>query len=140
MSEQENVQKTPKVKPSAMTKVTFKVDKYIPGMENDPEFEGVSFARVISAEIKAAKDTKAVNTLRQGLMSDKCKAYGVKPLGAASAPSGGITRKVKDWVLALVTAAKELGQKIDAKTVIKLTKGKQGVELTEDQVKEILAG
>jgi hypothetical protein len=136
MSEAVEIKK--KTKPSAGTKVTFKVAQYVPGMEKDPEFEGVSFARAIPPGMKAAGDQKPINGLRQGLMADKCKAYGVKPLGAASAPAGGITAKVKAWVEAVATAQKEAGQKIDAAIIIRLTKTKHGTELTPEQVKEIL--
>jgi hypothetical protein len=73
-------------KPSAGTKVTFKVAAYVQGMENDTEFEGVAFMRAIPENVKG--NIVEVNKLRSALIMEKCKAYGVKPLGALSAPVG----------------------------------------------------
>lgn len=78
--------KAKRSKPSAGTKVTFKVASYVAGMENDAEFEGVAFMRAIPEGVKG--NIAEVNKLRSALIAEKCKAYGVKPLGATSAPAG----------------------------------------------------
>lgn len=120
-----------KTKPSAGTKVTFKVAAYKPGMENDPAFEGVAFQRAIPAEIKG--DVKAINGLRQALMSDICKVYGVKPLGAASAPAGGIGARDKELIRAIGSLTS------DVKKIIAAFKKAKGKDVSEQEVAEILA-
>lgn len=123
--------KEKKTKPSAGTKVTFKVAGYVPGMEADTAFEGVSFQRAIPLEIKG--NQKAINTLRQGLMADVCKKYGVKPLGAASAPAGGLTKANIALIVAIGTLTS------DKKKIIAAFKKSSGKDITEEEVDKALA-
>lgn len=120
-----------KTKPSAGTKVTFKVAGYVAGMESDAAFEGVSFQKAIPPEMKG--DVKATNTLRQGLMAEVCKKYGVKPLGAASAPAGGIGARDKELIKAIGSLTS------DVKKIIAAFKKAKGKDVTEAEVQEILA-
>ena len=66
-------------------KVAAKFESYVSGMENDSEFEAVSFFRVVPEELRG--EVKEVNKFRTALIKDICTKYGVKPLGAA-APAG----------------------------------------------------
>jgi hypothetical protein len=66
-------------------KVAAKFETYVAGMENDPQFEAVSFFQEVPVEIRG--EIKEVNKLRSALIQTICKKYGVKPLGAA-APVG----------------------------------------------------
>jgi hypothetical protein len=128
MSENETVEK--KVKASAGTKVTFKVAGYVLGMENDAEFEGVAFQRAIPVEMKG--DIQAVNKLRSNLIAEKCKLYGVKPLGATSAPTSGPTKKE----IAMIQALGDLTN--DVNKIAKIMLKKTGKTFTGEEIQAIL--
>jgi len=89
--------------------VTRKFTPYVPGMENDFEFEAVSFRRKISDA--AFGIIKLTNKEGAVLSADICKKYNVKPIGAV-APSGlkGIN---KAYVLALIDAAKKMNMTLE---------------------------
>lgn len=94
-------------KPSAGTKVTFKVSQYKPGMEKHASFEGVSFYAPL--EPGDSTDPKGkVNPKRQALMTMICKEFDVKPLGAVSAPSGSGKRAAQADAL-YINALKDAG-------------------------------
>src|SRR5574343_1675165 len=78
--------------------VTITVQGYVPGMENDPEFLGCAFRRTTPFNSTQVKER---NDARSQLSADICKKYSVKPLGATSAPSGGITKKTIAIIQAL---------------------------------------
>jgi len=65
--------------------VSFKVESYKAGMENDAQFEAVSFRFLVPDESKG--DIKLINKFRGEKIREFCKLYDVKPLGAA-APTG----------------------------------------------------
>ena len=123
-----------KGKPSARTFVSITLAEYKPGMETDPDFCGVMFRQDVAEgnRVDSPEATKARNSQRMDLSAAKCKQYGVKPLGATSAPAGGITNKVKDLVKALGTFTKDIAK------IIQAVKASQGRDLTPDEVKEIL--
>jgi hypothetical protein len=120
-----------KVKPSAGTKVTFKAAGYVPGMESDSEFEGIAFMRLIPAELKG--DITAINKLRSNLIAEKCKQYGVKPLGATSAPTSGPTKKE----IAMIQALGDLTN--DNAKIAKVMLKKTGKTFTTEEIAAILA-
>lgn len=94
--------------------VTITVQGFVPGMEADPEFIGCSFRRVTTFNSEQVKER---NDARAQLSADVCKKYSVKPLGATSAPTGGITKKTIAIIQALAVLTMDVGkiQKVLAK-------------------------
>lgn len=64
--------------------VSFKVDSYKAGMENDAQFEAVSFRFPVPEDSKS--DKKLTNKFRGTKIKEYCKLYDVKPLGAVAIP------------------------------------------------------
>ncbi len=143
--------------------VTRTVSSYVPGMEADPEFCGVSFRRSVSETIRAAiaaaetaKDAAALkvaiaakNKAGSDLAGEICKRYGVKPLGAVSAPGGAKTLEnyLRDLVInqagftgkSAVAIAKSLGSDENLERCQKLFKAARGKDATIEAIKEVLA-
>ena len=109
--------------------VSCTVAGYIPGMEADPEFIGVMFRRKL--DLSLAEDIKAKNSARGNLIAEKCKAYGVKPLGAVSAPASGPNKKEQAMVLALAELTNDIGK------IIKVMAKKTGKTFTAEEIMAI---
>ena len=142
--------------------VTRTVSSYVPGMESDPEFCGVSFRRPVPealraaiAAAEAAKDSPALklaiaakNKAGSELAGEICKKYGVKPLGAVSAPGGAKTLENYRRDLAINQAmftgktipenATSLGSDKNLAIVQKAFKAAKGKEVTLEAIREVL--
>jgi len=112
--------------------VTITVSGYVPGMENDPEFLGCAFRRTlpgINSDMVGER-----NSARTALSGDKCKLYGVKPLGATSAPASGPNKTDQKLIKALA----ELTDNVDK--IIQVMAKKTGKHFSVAEVQAILAG
>lgn len=110
--------------------VSFKVEEYKPGMEQDAQFEAVSFRFSVPDENKG--DIKLTNKFRSEKIREYCKLYDVKPLGAAM-PAGKTLDK------ALIQTLFKLA-KGDAERVVKAYLHKNPThEITVEKVQAICA-
>ena len=113
-------------------KIAAKFEAYVPGMENDSEFEAVSFSRNVPEAIKG--DIKEVNKFRGVLIKEISLKYGVKPLGAVAVALG--TRGLKrDLIKLMVQAAKGDLEKVATKYNVKYPEH----ELTVEKIQAIMA-
>ena len=109
---------------------TRSVEGFVPGMENDSEFLGVSFRRAKSTENLKENLKDAAKFL-----SEKCKLYGVKPLGAVVAPGLGTRGLKRDLIKLMVQAARGDLEKVATKYNVKYPEH----ELTVEKIQAIMA-